>query len=742
MRLKLNFRGPRLGTKLALMGLALLVVPWFSYLQLVEMERLLIQGQSQAQLLTAEGISTLFNGREDLFNDLPVTLEDFEALYAEPLENTIRLDGDAEDWGKASEQEYLAFGSGDWQDSDFRLLLGERSDYLYVHMHIKDEQLVYRDPDFLRLDNADHIRLNYIGAGGEDGRMSLVFGATNVLTGFAMDEQWRYAATGDADNRVQGVLRPLTVAGVGAADGGPSQEVALEFRIPLSLLGSRQYFGLTFVDVDDPLQRQVVRSTQTLPKEANQNFNLVVLRTPEVRNIVQGLGYSGAKILVIDSLQRVRAEVGATRKPTSEDESGLQFGMVTRQLTVAGDFIGSLSQQLLNTAPDPGTGQTEASVNQRERAVEVSLAGDPIALRNPVSTNEELILAAHPIVSADQVIGTVVVEQNIDDILRFQRTALEQVLLLTLLSLLAIFLALIAFAGRLAWRIRNLRQEASSAIDARGRLRRGGLSNEMNAGDEIGDLARSVSNMLEKLKQHNGFLENMPRTLRHEINNPLNTLSTSLQNLAEEHPGIDSSKYLESAKRGVHRIGSIVQNLADAANLEEALEAEELEEIDLNELLASYVANCGASHDKVSFEYSGSNNPAIVLVSDFRIEQMLDKLVDNAVDFHRSDTPIRVHLECFGDIVQIAVANRGPALPEAKLQSIFDSMVSHRGPDNRLHFGLGLHVVRIIAEHHGGTAMAVNLEDRSGVALLIRLPLVNPILDGAPIRAESRGNAG
>ena len=131
-----------------------------------------------------------------------------------------------------------------------------------------------------------------------------------------------------------------------------------------------------------------------------------------------------------------------------------------------------------------------------------------------------------------------------------------------------------------------------------------------------------------------------------------------------------------------------------------------------------------------------------MLVSDFRIEQMLDKLVDNAVDFHRSDTPIRVHLECFGDIVQIAVANRGPALPEAKLQSIFDSMVSHRGPDNRLHFGLGLHVVRIIAEHHGGTAMAVNLEDRSGVALLIRLPLVNPILDGAPIRAESRGNAG
>ncbi|NIP14440.1 MAG: hypothetical protein GWM88_06800, partial [Pseudomonadales bacterium] len=77
MKIFRRIKGPRLGTKIMLLGLTLLIVPWFSYRQLVEMERLLIQGQSQAQLLTAEGISTLFNGREDLFNDLPVAVEDF-----------------------------------------------------------------------------------------------------------------------------------------------------------------------------------------------------------------------------------------------------------------------------------------------------------------------------------------------------------------------------------------------------------------------------------------------------------------------------------------------------------------------------------------------------------------------------------------------------------------------------------------------------------------------------------------
>ena len=737
MAFKLNFRGPRLGTKLALMGLALLVVPWFSYLQLVEMERLLIQGQSQAQLLTAEGISTLFNGREDLFNDLPVALEDFEPLYAQPLENTIRLDGSADDWGQTDDRNYLQFGTSSGnQDADFTLMLGERSDYLYAHMRVQDNRLVYRDPDYLRLDNADHIRLNFIGADGRDGRMSLVFDPSDVVTGFSMDEQWRYAATGSADNRIQGVLR--RVEGVNA--------VALEFRIPLSLLGSRQYFGLTYVDVDDELQRDILRVTQTLPPEATQSFNLVVLRTPEVRNIVQGLGYSGAKIVVIDNQRRVRAEVGATRLAAVEDDSSTQMGSLTRQLTRVGDFIRAFFVSLSGepVAPDGIGGDAGEAEDESpsDRAIRLSLQGDPIALRNPLVSGEEIILAAHPIVSSDQVIGTVIVEQNIDDILRFQRTALEQVLLLSLLSLFAIFLALIAFAGRLAWRIRNLRREASAAIDVRGRLRRGGLLNEMNAGDEIGDLARSVSNMLEKLKQHNSFLENMPRTLRHEINNPLNTLSTSLQNLADEHPGIDDSKYLESAKRGVNRIGSIVQNLADAANLEEALEAEELENIDLNELLASYVANCGSSHVGVSFQYKGSPAPVHALVSDFRIEQMLDKLIDNAVDFHRTGTPIRVQLECYGDLLQIVVANRGAALSEERLHTIFDSMVSHRGPDNRLHFGLGLHVVRIIAEHHGGTVSAINLADASGVAFVVRLPMANSLGDRmgdqAPILTAER----
>ena len=66
-------------------------------------------------------------------------------------------------------------------------------------------------------------------------------------------------------------------------------------------------------------------------------------------------------------------------------------------------------------------------------------------------------------------------------------------------------------------------------------------------------------------------------------------------------------------------------------------------------------------------------------------------------------------------------------------------MVSHRGPQSRLHFGLGLYVVRVIAEYHGGTVRAANLADGSGVAIMVRLPLVSSVAANEELRALQSG---
>ena len=725
MKIGNRIRGPRLGTKLLMWGLVLLIVPYISYRQLISMEQLLIQGQSQAQLLTAEGISTLFNGRDELFNDLPIRIEDYESLYARPLQNPIRIDGKDSDWGTVADK-YLQFGvdsERELVDGGFKLVLGERSGQLYAFMRIRDDAIVFRNPEYLRLDTADHIRLNFIQDDGEDGRVVITFGEPGVTTAYRVGPEWKLAVTGTSENQVQGHMERTS-------DG-----INVEFRMPLSMLGSRRFFGLAYGDVDDSETRAIRGITQTLPSAGKTSFNLVVLRSPEVLNIIQGLGYSGARILVIDAQNRVRAETGSFTM--SEERTQVDAGLVfatRRWFQIVRPAVHRLVMWQ-GWGEDPLAGDSEAVLN---KVIESSLRGDPIALRSRVN-DQEIIMAAHPIVSRDTVLGGVVVQQNIEDILAFQRAALEQVIVLSIISLLVVFVVLVAFAGRLAWRIRQLRREASAAIDSRGRLRANALRSAMNAGDEIGDLARSVSGMLSKLQQHNQFLENMPRTLRHEINNPLNTLSTSLQNLADENPVIHGSKYLDSAKRGVMRIGAIVQNLADAANLDESLEAEELEVIDIQQLVENYVANCRVVHKDCEFAFRGENHPVYARVSDYRIEQLLDKIIDNAIDFHRPNSPIKVQLDAQKDILRITVANRGPTLPPAAEDTLFDSMVSHRGAEarNRLHFGLGLYVVRVIAEHHGGSVRGMNLPDGSGVVVIVQLPLANSVGPSARVNGEA-----
>ena len=715
---KRRFRGPSLATKLMLLGAALLSLPYFSLRQLLAMEQFLIQGQAQAQLLTAEGISTLLNGRDDLFNDLPLSAEGYASLYAHPLPSAIRLDGRDGDWDGLAERR-LVFGadpdSGNRPDGSFDLILGERADQLYAVLRILDRDRIWRDPDALRLDNADHVRLTFQDASGARGRIQLTFSGPGVLTAYAMDEAWRFASDGQPDNRIQGFVSPTNTG----------EGYVVEFRLPLAMLNARESFGISVVDVDDPVGRSPRTMVQTLPTAGPEAFNLIVLRSPEVLNIVEGLGYAGARILVIDGERRVRAETGAYQRegPEAPPLSAPALGPL--------EFFRPLVRGLLAIArlgqadgADPITG---------DAVIDTALAGSPLAVRRRLSDEQEIIMAAVPIRGRDRALGAVVVEQDTDEILALQRDALDRIIGFAVLTIALVFLALLTFSLRLAWRIRGLGAEASRAIDQQGRLRTFELRREARAGDELGELSRNVSQMLARLNQHNQFLENMPRTLRHEINNPLNTLSTSLQNLEDTQPELADSKYLDAARRGVQRIGAIVQNLADAANLEESLKAEDLEALDLEALVESYVRNSAALQAPRRLTFQGPGNGVTVEAADYRIEQLLDKIIDNALDFALPDTPIAVALRRERSDAVLTIRNQGPLLSEDTLASMFDSMVTRRDGtnDTKLHFGLGLYVVRVIAAHHGGSALARNLPDGSGVEIEVRLPLARRLRGNA-----------
>src|SRR5690606_14934063 len=106
--------------------------------------------------------------------------------------------------------------------------------------------------------------------------------------------------------------------------------------------------------------------------------------------------------------------------------------------------------------------------------------------------------------------------------------------------------------------------------------------------------------------------------------------------------------------------------------------------------------------------------------------QMLDKLVDNAADFCPKDGLVELGLYRNGNDVIITVRNEGPPLPSHMHGQLFDSMVSVRdkgaSEEEGHHLGLGLYIVRLIADFHRGEVQGYNVPDKSGVIFEIRLP--------------------
>jgi signal transduction histidine kinase len=232
--------------------------------------------------------------------------------------------------------------------------------------------------------------------------------------------------------------------------------------------------------------------------------------------------------------------------------------------------------------------------------------------------------------------------------------------------------------------------------------------------------------MLDRLTHYTSYLERMPDTLAHELNNPLNVVNSSLENLGSSHPDITDSKYMTRARKGVDRLASLLASLTEARNLEDALETEHYERLNLNELLSMIIEGYQESHPEFGggFILQLPEHQVILKGSPDHIAQMMDKLLDNAMDFSAPGQPISLSLSIWNQQAIIKVMNTGKVLPEGFEERLFDPMVSLRqsGAD-RSHLGMGLHIVRLIANAHGGTVSARNNEAANGVVFEIRLPL-------------------
>jgi signal transduction histidine kinase len=103
------------------------------------------------------------------------------------------------------------------------------------------------------------------------------------------------------------------------------------------------------------------------------------------------------------------------------------------------------------------------------------------------------------------------------------------------------------------------------------------------------------------------------------------------------------------------------------------------------------------------------------------VDTAIRNIVLNAISFADEGSTIEVFVISKADVVSVSVLNKGPIIG-GDLDNCFGPFHSSRATGSGEHHGLGLYLVRLIAEHYGGSATICNLADGSGVHVTITFP--------------------
>ena len=688
--------------KLLLVSLALLAIPWAGYRYLQETERFLRQTQETMLLGTAQAVAAILHNSPAMINSTRHGTGDLSGdplQYVNQLEHPIQLDGYTEDWLPYMGNLQRFPEQGEWL---FNSILGEYGGYLYLLLRVKDRRILYHPPGSTRLDQGDYIDLRLESPDGRITRYRIATTSPGWVSAREMPDRPDNPVPIGREDRIQGEWQ--------TSENG----YTLELRIPHYLVGNR--IAVTVADLDDTagaLSRHLVNSTgdgQPAP------LGRIVRPDPEIGRLIGGLQHENARIWVVNNQRLVLARRGRLQPAETviENDEPVQFSPLQ-----------PLMRLILDQPSAHFQDDFSRSARLRGREIDAALAGQPQSRRRSTADGRAVILsAAWPIQSSSGVAGAVLVEQSTNRILSLQNQALEQITAITLALFLFIGLAILGFASLLTARIRRLSQRIEKAVTTDGRIL-GPLAADRSQ-DEIGDLSHSFSGVLNRLAEYNRYLEAMASRLAHEFRTPLTIVRSSLENLQTDATDGDQQRYILRAQEGIERLGLILHRMREATRLEQQLAQTEMLSFDLGTLLDMALEGYGSAFPQVMFELDRCEEPVMIHGAPDLISQALDKLISNAVDFHQAGTTIQLVLKKTArHQVRLGVRNSGPALPQGMEQELFSSMVSIRkNSGNEPHLGLGLYLVRLISEFHGGRAEAVTLESPPAVEFSLLLPLI------------------
>jgi two-component system sensor histidine kinase ChvG len=333
-----------------------------------------------------------------------------------------------------------------------------------------------------------------------------------------------------------------------------------------------------------------------------------------------------------------------------------------------------------------------------------------------------------PVLSSAAAVGNDVLLVTDND-RKFTRTVRRQraALAATMVFLIGISVFLSVFLARTI--VRPLRRLAIAAHRVRlGRSREVRVPRLPSRSDEIGLLARAVSDMSQSLRQRIDNIEAFAADVTHELKNPLASLRSAVDGLdTVEDPEL-RRRLMMVARDDVVRLDRLINDISEAARTDAELARAEFERVDLGPLIEQLVSSWETRRERGDARIAFARPrkaTAVVMGKPDRLARAINNILDNAVSFSPPGGLVEIAAARVGDEVRVRIDDEGPGVPSEAREAIFNRFHSVRpdAEDFGRHSGLGLAIARAIVEGHDGE---IDVQDRddapSGARFTIRLP--------------------
>jgi two-component system, OmpR family, sensor histidine kinase ChvG len=331
------------------------------------------------------------------------------------------------------------------------------------------------------------------------------------------------------------------------------------------------------------------------------------------------------------------------------------------------------------------------------------------------------LYSAIPVLNRGTVVGAVLVSQSTFRILSDLYVLRLDIFRLFLWSVATAVVLSLLVSATITVPVRRLRDRAQAILDPRGRLL-GGFS-PSRAKDEVGELSRSLGELTARLERHVRLLEAFAADVSHEFRNPLASIRSAAELALSSPEPVERRAMLSMVMEDVNRMEKLLAGVREISRIDSgAVEEGPPGPVDVREIARRVVDTMRVRPKGDALSYSLEGSSLNVNVAPGRLQQVLENLLDNAASFSPEGGSVRVSLAREGGSAIIHVCDDGPGIPEEHLEKIFDRFFSFRpGEEKGMHSGLGLSIVKAIAESYGGCVRVSNLPER-GACFEVRLP--------------------